>query len=190
MNTTCTVRGWISEDIPELREIFAASFGDPPEVIDAFHRTFLSGPDCCAVAAVPDAEKPSGKAVAAGYLLPGPVLCFPDLEDIPAAYLYALGCLPDYRRRGIGLRMVQLATDITKIVYTKRGVSDFDLYDHDAFCEAYGFTPLQFIDVRETLAALARGEAAEKVWDIYEQYSEPEKPKDEAERLAEKYEGR
>ena len=38
---------------------------------------------------------------------------------------------------------------------------------------------------------LARdGEAAEKVWDIYEQYSEPEEPKDEAERLAEKYEGR
>ena len=102
MNTTCTVRGWISEDIPELREIFAASFGDPPEVIDAFHRTFLSGPDCCAVAAVPDTEKPSGKAVAAGYLLPGPVLCFPDMEDIPAAYLYALGCLPDYRRRGFG----------------------------------------------------------------------------------------
>ncbi len=43
---------------------------------------------------------------------------------------------------------LQLATDITKIVYTKRGVSDFDLFDHDAFCEAYGFTPLQFIDFK------------------------------------------
>ena len=43
---------------------------------------------------------------------------------------------------------LQLATDITKIVYTKRGVSDFDLYDHDAFFEAYGFTPLQFIDYK------------------------------------------
>lgn len=43
---------------------------------------------------------------------------------------------------------LQLATDVTKIVYTKRGVSDFDLFDHDAFCEAYGFTPLQFIDYK------------------------------------------
>ena len=43
---------------------------------------------------------------------------------------------------------LQLATDVTKIVYTKRGVSDFDIFDHDAFCEAYGFTPLQFIDYK------------------------------------------
>ena len=43
---------------------------------------------------------------------------------------------------------LQLATDVTKIVYTKRGVSDFDIFDHDAFCEEYGFTPLQFIDYK------------------------------------------
>ncbi|MCQ2544864.1 MAG: DNA polymerase I, partial [Clostridia bacterium] len=43
---------------------------------------------------------------------------------------------------------LQLATDITKIVYTKRGVSDFDIFDRDAFTEAYGFTPLQFIDFK------------------------------------------
>ena len=43
---------------------------------------------------------------------------------------------------------LQLATDVTKIIYTKRGVSDFDLFDHDAFVEAYGFTPLQFIDYK------------------------------------------
>ena len=43
---------------------------------------------------------------------------------------------------------LQLATDDTKIVYTKRGVSDFDIFDHDSFCEAYGFTPLQFIDYK------------------------------------------
>jgi len=43
---------------------------------------------------------------------------------------------------------LQLATDVTKIVYTKRGVSEFDLYDHDAFCEAYGFTPIQLIDYK------------------------------------------
>ena len=43
---------------------------------------------------------------------------------------------------------LQLATDRTRVVFTKRGVSDFDIFDHDAFCEAYGFTPLQFIDFK------------------------------------------
>ncbi|MBQ6495666.1 MAG: DNA polymerase I [Firmicutes bacterium] len=43
---------------------------------------------------------------------------------------------------------LQLATDTTKIIYTKRGVSDFDLFDHDSFVEVYGFTPLQFIDYK------------------------------------------
>lgn len=43
---------------------------------------------------------------------------------------------------------LQLATDITKIIYTKRGVSEFDLYDRDAFIREYGFTPLQFIDYK------------------------------------------
>ncbi len=43
---------------------------------------------------------------------------------------------------------LQLATDATKIIYTKRGVTDFDLFDHDSFVEEYGFTPLQFIDFK------------------------------------------
>lgn len=43
---------------------------------------------------------------------------------------------------------LQLATDVSKIVYTKRGVSEFDLYDHDGFVKTYGFTPLQFIDYK------------------------------------------
>ena len=34
---------------------------------------------------------------------------------------------------------LQLATDVTEIIYTKRGVSEFDLYDHDSFVAAYGF---------------------------------------------------
>ena len=43
---------------------------------------------------------------------------------------------------------LQLATDITKIIYTKRGVSDFDVYDRDAMLERYGLTPDQFIDLK------------------------------------------
>lgn len=43
---------------------------------------------------------------------------------------------------------LQLATYTTKIIYTKRGVTDFDLFDHDSFVDKYGFTPLQFIDFK------------------------------------------
>lgn len=97
------VRSWLPGDIPELKEIFAASFGDPPEVVDAFYRAFLAGPETCVVAAVPDTEKPEGRAVAAGYVLPGPALRFSDTASVPSVYLYALGCLPACRRRGYGM---------------------------------------------------------------------------------------
>lgn len=43
---------------------------------------------------------------------------------------------------------LQLATDRTKIIYTKRGVSDFDVYDREAMLEHYGLTPDQFIDLK------------------------------------------
>ena len=43
---------------------------------------------------------------------------------------------------------LQLASDTTRVVFTKKGVSDFDTYDRDAFVEKYGFTPLQFIDFK------------------------------------------
>ena len=43
---------------------------------------------------------------------------------------------------------LQLATDITKIIFTKKGVSEFDLYDRQAMIENYGFTPHQFIDFK------------------------------------------
>lgn len=43
---------------------------------------------------------------------------------------------------------LQLATDITKIIFTKKGVSEFDLYDRQAMIENYGFTPNQFIDFK------------------------------------------
>ena len=43
---------------------------------------------------------------------------------------------------------LQLATDTTRVVFTKKGVSEFDLYDAASFQEKYGFTPLQFIDFK------------------------------------------
>jgi len=43
---------------------------------------------------------------------------------------------------------LQLATDITKILITKKGISEFDIYDKNAMIEKYGFTPEQFIDFK------------------------------------------
>lgn len=43
---------------------------------------------------------------------------------------------------------LQLATDITKVMITKKGVSDFELYDKQAMIDQYGFTPTQFIDYK------------------------------------------
>lgn len=43
---------------------------------------------------------------------------------------------------------LQLATDITKIIYTKRGVSEFEVYDKNAMIERYSLTPEQFIDLK------------------------------------------
>ena len=43
---------------------------------------------------------------------------------------------------------LQLATDITKVLLTKKGVSTFEIYDKDAMIERYQLTPEQFIDLK------------------------------------------
>ncbi len=43
---------------------------------------------------------------------------------------------------------LQLTSDITKVVFTKKGVTDFDLYDREKMQERYGLTPEQFIDLK------------------------------------------
>ena len=43
---------------------------------------------------------------------------------------------------------LQLATDVTKVIITRKGVSEFDIYDKAAMIEKYGFTPEQFIDFK------------------------------------------
>lgn len=43
---------------------------------------------------------------------------------------------------------LQLATERTKVVITKKGISEFELYDEAAMIEKYGFTPSQFIDYK------------------------------------------
>lgn len=43
---------------------------------------------------------------------------------------------------------LQLATDITKVLITRKGISQFDLFDRQAMIDKYGFTPQQFIDFK------------------------------------------
>ncbi len=43
---------------------------------------------------------------------------------------------------------LQLASDTTKVIITKKGISEFELYDRQAMIEKYGFTPQQFIDYK------------------------------------------
>ena len=43
---------------------------------------------------------------------------------------------------------LQLATEKTKVLITKKGISEFEIYDKAAMIEKYGFTPTQFIDYK------------------------------------------
>ncbi len=43
---------------------------------------------------------------------------------------------------------LQLATDVTKVLITRKGISQFDLFDRQAMIDKYGFTPQQFIDFK------------------------------------------
>ena len=43
---------------------------------------------------------------------------------------------------------LQLASETTRVVITKKGVSEFEIYDRQAMIDKYGFTPEQFIDYK------------------------------------------
>ena len=43
---------------------------------------------------------------------------------------------------------LQLASDLTKVVITKKGITEKDIYDEEAFKKEYGITPTQFIDMK------------------------------------------
>ncbi len=43
---------------------------------------------------------------------------------------------------------LQLATEKTRVLITRKGISQFDLFDRQAMIDKYGFTPEQFIDYK------------------------------------------
>lgn len=103
--TDFTLRFWQPPDRADLLEMFSIVFGDPPETAETFQRTFLTAPEACILAAVPEEGRPEGRPVAACYCLPGPALCIPGQQRTASVYLYAVGCLPAWRGKGIGMKM-------------------------------------------------------------------------------------
>lgn len=43
---------------------------------------------------------------------------------------------------------LQLATDVTHVLITKKGITEFDLYDREKMIERYQLTPEQFVDLK------------------------------------------
>ena len=43
---------------------------------------------------------------------------------------------------------LQLASDKTRIMITRKGITEFDLYDREKMLERYDLTPEQFIDLK------------------------------------------
>lgn len=148
------IRSWKPQDLPDLRKIFTVCFGDPPEIAEAFHRVFLNAPEACTLAAVPEAGRPEGRPVAAVYCLPGPELRFPE-RRVASVYLYAFGCLPEWRGRGI-----------TKHVYTtvfreagERAPACCLIPVSDSLMQAYNRTGCTFVPLgRSRFARVTAGE--------------------------------
>ena len=92
-------------DLPALREIARVCFGDEAETADLY----IQDPEHIGIR--PLVAEWHGKAVSAGYLIPGVTLCSPEGEKRPAVYLYALGNLPEARGKGIGMAMHRRACE-------------------------------------------------------------------------------
>ena len=154
MNDTM-IRFWQPSDLPDLREIFSVSFGDPPEIPEAFHRAFLTVPEACILAAVPEDGRPEGRPAAAAYCLPGARLCFPE-RGIPSVYLYAFGCLPEYRGRWFMKRVY------TALFETARGRAPASciIPVSDGMLRAYNQSGFTFVPLGRIRAAAVSGSAA------------------------------
>jgi len=135
-------------DLPRLEELQLRCFGEEEAV---YHRLFLTRryrPEHCLVARDPA----TGEAAGAAFLLP--LTLSRGEERIPAAYVYALGVHPDWRRRGIGRGLMDYLWEVLEA----RGVplavlvpAEESLFDYYA---GLGYQPF---------GELARGELASPV---------------------------
>jgi len=98
------LRPWRTSDLPQMRQLITDTYGDPPEVTDAFYRHFLT-PDSCLVA---EAE---GTIVSACYALPGPEIRWPMGNGYSTEYLYAMSTREAYRGHQLGVTLSRRIID-------------------------------------------------------------------------------
>lgn len=86
-----------SDDLLQLKSLWALGFGDTQEEIDAFFS--LAYPDALGFCAQED-----GQLLAACYAMPQRIVCADGERQ--AAYVYAVTTHPDFRRRGICAKLL------------------------------------------------------------------------------------
>lgn len=123
--TEIVCRPAASADLPALKALWQACFGDPEETVDVFLAH--------AEGATPFAAEREGEIVSALWALS----CAHN--GAPAAYLYAVGTLPAYRGEGLATSLLIYAMRALE----ERGVSRFWLYPADAALYAL-YRPLGF----------------------------------------------
>ena len=152
-----TIRFWQERDIPDLQKIFTVSFADPPEIAEAFHRIFLKAPETCTLAAVPEKERPEGRPVAAAYCLPGATLRLGG-RRIESVYLYAFGCLPEWRGRGIAKQVYTAVFEESK----RQAPVSCIIPATDGLLQAYNRTGFTFVPLGRIRTAEVSGAEARK----------------------------
>jgi GNAT superfamily N-acetyltransferase len=98
-----TTREAASGDAGFLRELWKDSFGDSDEDVSLFF-------DCFGMSAAPVIAELSGRAGAAGYVIPAGELVSADGTRAPCATLYAIAACRELRGRGLGASVTRALT--------------------------------------------------------------------------------
>ncbi len=94
-------RNAAKKDVPQLKRLWARSFGDNEDSVQRFLDHF--GFNIGVVA------ETSGAVSAAAYLIPTGGICFPGGSRLSCSYIYALAVLPEHRGSGLGKELTYAA---------------------------------------------------------------------------------
>ena len=158
MSAPCKLRPAYPSDLPAVKTLWQAIFGDTPESVEAFFRAF---PKCRAVVA----EAEDGTLVSMVNVLTQ-TLAYPG-GTLPVAYLYAIGTREDYRGRRLGQTLTGYAEALlARLGYaltalTPAAPSLFRYYAQQGYIPAFFRSRTAFSGGREVDAAayLERREA-------------------------------
>lgn len=96
-----TIRNAVSEDIPQLKDLWRKCFGDPSAYVDIFFQRFC---DLDQVLVVDD----DGEVDSMIAMLPGSLI-LPEEGEIPVAYAYALATNPYMQGKGHARQLLKYA---------------------------------------------------------------------------------